>query len=1238
MKRCELKLLTILMMAAVFFVFGAVQASAAEIVHQGNCGSNLTWTLDDEGKLTVSGTGDMTHIPEFTQYASDIKSVVMEEGVTSIGNFAFQRASLTGELDLPDSLITIGSYAFNGDTGLTGDLVIPSHVTTIGAQAFYGCTGFNGDLVLSDSITEIGGSVFYGCSNLTGGLHLPEQITSIGKFAFSGCTGLTGDLVIPGSIKTIGTYAFNGCTGLTGNLTIQEGVTEIGDSVFNGYSFLKGTLTIPESVTRIGKSSFAGCSGLTGNLLIPSSVTTIDDNAFNNCVGFSGDLVIMDSVTSIGGSAFNSCAFQHVYVVKGSYADSYFESGKTYLYEPLPHDNSYLFFNTATICLKADEFVPISNYLFSSADISDISVVSGDASVALYDEEQLAGIREGQTTLTASAEGHSVEVDVIVLDSEQADIAISSISFQNDTMELNQGEKKVNAVALSPANTTQHQLIWTSSDPDVATVNNGLVTGIGYGSATITAKSQANNSITATFTVNVTQDKTEAIIKLPDNAVYTIEKGKPVKLTYYVYPYDAADQGSIAFESSDNDILEIDEHGVMTGVAVGQATITASIGDISQDFDISVISPLKSISLDRSSVHIYAEDSDRLTVSFDPDDTTDDRTIIWESSKPGVATVDDNGTITGVSEGIATITATVGSHSASCKVSVTYKIHLTGISLNYDQYEIGAGDDFDLAVVYTPSNTTDDKTVTWTSSEEDVATIDENGKVTALTSGETVITATVGEFSAECSVTVFEKEMPVYEIPQNIETTCNSTLGSIEIPDGFAWADSEQSVGSAGSKSFKASYTPEDPAHYQIVNDIDIPVNVIHNFSQEYTSNENTHWHVCVCGAKSEESEHSWDEGTVTQTPDCVTEGVRTFRCSVCDATKTETIDPNGHTPAEPAKENEVKATCAKDGGYDMVTRCETCEEVLASEHFVIQATGEHTWDEGTVTQTPDCDTEGVRTFKCSVCDATKTEAIDPNGHTPTEPAKENETGVTCTTDGCYDMVTRCEVCDAILESEHTIIPATGEHIFGDWRTISTATYDTEGLEERFCTYGCGETEQRVIPALPKTSIKGAVVSGLKKKVYTGKTLTQKPVVKKGTTALKEGTDYTVSYKNNKNVGKASVIITGKTKYKDSVTVYFNIVPKGTALSSLTAVKKGFTAKWKKQAAQTNGYQIRYSLKSSMASPKTVNITKASTVSKKITKLKAKKKYYVQIRTYKTVNGKKWYSAWSTKKAVTTKK
>ena len=159
------------------------------------------------------------------------------------------------------------------------------------------------------------------------------------------------------------------------------------------------------------------------------------------------------------------------------------------------------------------------------------------------------------------------------------------------------------------------------------------------------------------------------------------------------------------------------------------------------------------------------------------------------------------------------------------------------------------------------------------------------------------------------------------------------------------------------------------------------------------------------------------------------------------------------------------------------------------------------------------------------------------------------------------------------------------------------------------------------------------------KYTYNGKTKKPSVTVSYENSILEKGTDYTVSYTGNcKNVGKYKVVLKGTGDFEGTKTLYFTINPKSTSLSKLTATKKGFTAKWKKQSPQTSGYQIMYATNSSFTSgKKTVTVSSNKTISKKITKLKAKKKYYVKVRTYKKVGSKTYYSSWSKYKTVKTK-
>ncbi len=262
----------------------------------GKCGDNLYWYVDVNNTLTIFGTGAMydyefsgDNISPWRKLETAPTSLVLEDGITHIGNYAFRDCKgLSGSLTIPNSVTTIGNYAFCQCKGLSGSLTIPNNVTTIGNHAFYYCEGF------------------------TGSLTIPNNVTTIGNFAFDGCSGFTGSLTIPNSVTSIGNYAFGSCK-FSGTLTIPNSVTTIGNGAFDSCKF-SGTLTIPNSVTSIGEWAFFECSGFTGSLTIPNSVTSIEECTFYGCSGFTGSLTIPNSVTYIGNDAFKQCnGFSDVY-------------------------------------------------------------------------------------------------------------------------------------------------------------------------------------------------------------------------------------------------------------------------------------------------------------------------------------------------------------------------------------------------------------------------------------------------------------------------------------------------------------------------------------------------------------------------------------------------------------------------------------------------------------------------------------------------------------------------------------------------------------------------------------------------------------------------------------------------------------------------------------------------------------------------------------------------------------
>ena len=231
-------------------------------VFTGKCGDNLTWKIDNNEVLTISGTG---RIPDYNDpssggnntapwygYAYQIKKVVLGSGVQNIGNDAFADCYGMTDITIPDGVTSIGDSAFDGCSALT-EISIPSTVSSIGDSAFYGCSALT-EISIPGTVSSIGDSVFSGCSALTE-ISIPDTVSSIGDSAFSRCSALT-EISIPSTVSSIGSYAFSGCA-------LRE-------------------VEIPQGITSIQRNTFWYCTQLT-KITIPASVTSVDMYAFYNC-------------------------------------------------------------------------------------------------------------------------------------------------------------------------------------------------------------------------------------------------------------------------------------------------------------------------------------------------------------------------------------------------------------------------------------------------------------------------------------------------------------------------------------------------------------------------------------------------------------------------------------------------------------------------------------------------------------------------------------------------------------------------------------------------------------------------------------------------------------------------------------------------------------------------------------------------------------------------------------------
>ncbi len=609
-----------------------------------------------------------------------------------------------------------------------GDIVIPQFVTYQGTY----------------SVTSIGRSAFSGCTGLTS-ITIPESVTSIGVLAFNGCTGLTNIIVEAGNpkydsrnncnaiIETATNELFAGCK----NTTIPNSVTSIGDYAFYWCTGLT-SVTIPNSVTSIGGSAFSGCTGLT-SVNIPNSVTSIGDYAFQFCSGLTS-VTIPNSVTSIGRNAFDECTRLTSVTIPSSVTSI--------------GDYAFYWCTGLTSVTIPESVTSIGENAFDGCTgLTSVTIPSSVKSIedyAFYGCTGLTSVTISSTTTVGSNAFPSTTK--IYYYASGVSLNKSSLTFSalNTTQTL--------TATVSPSNAANKTLTWASSNTDVATVSSGgVVTAKGNGTATITAKTTDGSNKSATCTVTVTVQATGVTLNkttLNFSALNTTQT-----LTAIVSPSGA--NQTVTWTSSNTNVATVSSSGVVTAKDNGTATITAKTTDgrrLTATCTVTVAVQATGISLNKTTLNFSALNTTQtLTATVSPSNAANN-TLTWASSNTDVATVSSGGVVTAKGNGTATITAktTDGSNkSATCTVTVT--VQATGVTLNKTTLNFSALNTTQtLTATVSPDNAAN-KTLTWASSNTDVATVSSSGVVTATGYGTATITAKTTDGSnksATCTVTV----------------------------------------------------------------------------------------------------------------------------------------------------------------------------------------------------------------------------------------------------------------------------------------------------------------------------------------------------------------------------------------------------------------------------------------------------------------------------------------------------
>ncbi len=501
----------------------------------------------------------------------------------------------------------------------------------------------------------------------------------------------------------------------------------------------------------------------------------------------------------------------------------------------------------------------------------------------------------------------------------------------------------------------------------------------------------------------------------------------------------------------------------------------------------------------------------------------------------------------------------------------------------------------------------------------------------------------------------------------NLESLAEKLTGYVETSQSNAEATMEKIAAALAAEDANSYYTDTDKSALG------------HDYGKKASETEAAtcdtagynRW-ACSCGDYFDveipaTGDHTWDSGKESPAATHDSTGTMVYTCTVCGATKSTTIPKVGYSWGEwytvkaathlaegqqrrdcncgnswcTASETKsiakltqhtykakVTAPTCTSAGYTTYT-CECGDQYTDN---IIEALG-HNWDSGKVTKSATCNATGTKTYTCKSCGATKEESIAKTSHTYTT----TKTSATCTKQG-YTTYT-CKTCGYSYKSNYT--DAKG-HNYEFTKYSVKATRNKNGQKLYTCTR-CGKTKTTSFAKIKSWKLSSTSAT------YTGKNITPKITVKdaNGNTISSQYYYYRIYCEKTQDVvgrinwvDKYYIEVVMKTKYSGEIMVgEFTVKPKSRSISSITKGSKCFTVKWKAlKSSQVSGYQIQYSTSKNFTSKKTVTVKGNTKTSKKIKSLKGNKKYYVRIRTYKTRNGLKYYSSWSSVKGVTTKK
>lgn len=667
--------------------------------------------------------------------------------------------------------LTVTGYINQADLSFIGDLMskhsLSGHLNLTNAEVV--------DTEFKDSPTSIGGSLTM--FNL-------EQVVSLERFS------------IPKSISEISPYLLARVKADSldyGSERCQVLTRFLITNRYYGTNYSPKVLILREGVTKIQNfGTDEGDEKKLQTIVFPQTIDSIGNNAFKGCANLV-DINLPNNIHSIGEGAFAETSI---------YPDTLYlpSSLKTYYTDSFPIKNGQVIvlgseingFNNRSWYLKKT-----TNVTYIINKVTPPTFTKGSSGDSYSDGKELSGctlvVPKDGYPMYADPEYNSVGVGgtwsgwtnpYSHAKLKTIHIPVESISLNYTATSLNVGNS-INLVAdVLPDNADNKVVSWTSSNPSVASVSlAGLVSALSPGKATIYVKSNEDPKVFQTCEVTVHQPLQS--IAFNSNQI-TLNTGQTYNgLTVSYYPA-TADNKNVTWQSSNTDVATVDSTGKITAIKGGVAKIIAisvENSDIKDECSVTVVQPVTGIFINKSSIELTEDESEQLVATVLPENASN-KNVNWTSSDIGVAMVSPDGTVYGIKAGQATIMAATvdGGFVALCKVTIKAKTVLaSNIVLSLNTETIAVGEYLQLNATILPDNTTN-KTVNWTTTNPQIATVNATGLVTAVSEGKTQIVATSvdgSNLSAICEITVEKQFVNITQIsisPSSARLAVGNTL------------------------------------------------------------------------------------------------------------------------------------------------------------------------------------------------------------------------------------------------------------------------------------------------------------------------------------------------------------------------------------------------------------------------------------------------------------------------------